>query len=237
VQKSGAWEPEKLNRLCDTFKKYHKVGTQAHFLDVGANIGSISVPMARCLDKIGDVISVEAMPHIADHVMAAVEANKLQNARLFNYALTSSFGAQDGELKMSLDTKNKGGTNVVGNKHNEAEIAQLGYKILTVPITTLDSILAQDASLQKVLVMKIDIEGSEGRALHGAHKLLTSYPPCFISIELIPEWTIRASTPKDEILSLLRYAGYDAPMKTSEVGDYFLQQVDLEACIARVMGT
>jgi hypothetical protein len=78
--------------------------------------------------------------------------------------------------------------------------------------------------------------GSEGRALHGAQRLLTSYPPCFISIELIPEWTIRAGTPKDEILALLRRTGYNAPQKTSEVGDYFLQQTDLDKCLSRVLG-
>merc|ERR1711907_145571 len=50
IQKNGAWEPKKLNRLCDTFKKHHKQGARVNFLDVGANIGSISVPMARCLD-------------------------------------------------------------------------------------------------------------------------------------------------------------------------------------------
>ena len=55
------------------------------------------------------------------------------------------------------------------------------------------------------------------------------------ALELIPEWTIRAGTPKDEILALLRNVGYNAPQKTSEVGDYFLQQVNLDKCIDRVL--
>jgi FkbM family methyltransferase len=160
LQNQGAWEDDKLHRLCNKYKEHGKGKSGVHFMDVGANIGSITIPMAKCIAGMGAVIAVEAMPHIADHVMAGIEANALPNVALYRYALTSGFGAPGGSLKMSLDSNNKGGTSVVGNKHNGAEIAQLGYTILEVPITTLDEILAQDERLKSVLVMKIDIEGA-----------------------------------------------------------------------------
>merc|ERR1719379_1924392 len=64
IAENGGWETNLKDELCGEFKKLSK-SVKATFLDVGANIGTYSVPMARCLSEqglAGRVVSVEGVP-------------------------------------------------------------------------------------------------------------------------------------------------------------------------------
>jgi FkbM family methyltransferase len=111
------WEVKHTHHLCSLFSKKGGVG---NFLDVGANIGTFSIPMADCLKYLArwqgrsKVISVEGMPRTVDHLVAGITANNMTNLDVYNYAVG---GPQDPRhVTMSLNPVNKGGSAVKGNK-------------------------------------------------------------------------------------------------------------------------
>jgi len=231
----GDWEAHILGGLCDPW--YEKGGARVgHFLDVGANIGTYSLPMADCIRGSGSVIAVEGMPSIADHLRAGIVKNGAENVVLYNYAVGGH--TSENSVVMQLDGKNKGGSHVSGNKPGEKGVSKV-----EVPLTNLDSMLHQDPRMKAVLSAKVDIEGNEGRMLLGAEELFSKYPPCYLSIELIPEWLNSTGTPVEGILPKLKDYGYRGVPELQwflhsswRAKTIQLHQKDLESCKQRVAG-
>ncbi|CAK0790500.1 unnamed protein product [Prorocentrum cordatum] len=182
--------------------------------------------MADCLrPRGGKVIAVEGMPPIADHLAVGILANNLQNVDLYNYAV----GAPDDPKKvtMSLNPVNKGGSAVKGNKpftemsddqlqdlfhpskHEQKFAPRVTVEEYEVPLTTGDLMLQYNPAFKAILIAKVDIEGHEGHFLKGSQQLFSKYPPCIMTIEMIPEWLERAGTPVEDVLDLLVRWGYD----------------------------
>jgi len=200
IKSGGDWEKFHLGGLCEPWKGK---GVLGNFLDVGANIGTYTLPMAACLAGKGQVIAVEGMPSIADHLRAGIVANRADNVALYNYAVGEWTNAS--QTTMLLNATNKGASSVMGNKLREN---QTGSEMVNVSLTTLDAILNENPRMKALMVAKIDIEGNEGRMMKGAEELFSKYAPCWLTIELIPEWLQNAGTPVEDVLKKLRKSGY-----------------------------
>lgn len=222
---SGAWENEFVARCADPWLANPNL--KGNFLDVGGNIGAYTLPLARFLQGKGEVISVEGMPDIAEHLKAGIVANKLSNVNLFGYCVGSPDAAD--YLTMNRNPFNKGGSTIDGNKH--ATGTANGKKV-RVGLTTLDSMLEALPALKSVVAMKSDIEGNEGRMLKGAHDFFTKYPPCYLLFELHPAWLETAGTPYAEVIKMLTNFGYDPPRHFGGF-DYMFQQKDVPSCLKR----
>merc|ERR1719421_991824 len=162
--------------------------------------------MATCLQGRGRVIAVEGMPTTALHLKAGIVANSLSNVVLYNYAVGNE--VPQNEIKMELNIANPGGSSVINNNSvnygSESNgIYAAGKKSESIGLTTLDAMYQVNKDLKKVLVMKMDIEGNEGRALHGATQFLKEHPPCYLMVELKPTWLQNAGTPIEDVKSLL----------------------------------
>lgn len=232
------FEDDKIANFC---QKWGGTGT-GNFLDVGANIGSYSIPMSSCLAGKGEVIAVEAVPSIAAHLKASIMGNQLPNIELYPYAVGS---VTDGDsVSMEIDSVNKGHSSI-GSLQSVYEKG--GFE--TTPMTTLDAMLAENPAMTMVRAMKMDVEGFEGRALFGAQHFFTNYAPCYLQVELCASWLETAGTPIDVVFMQLVAAGYDIDVdaemqargpdcKRDErnrcIRDIFIQQKNLEACLARV---
>jgi len=245
------WETSHIADLC---KRYLKFGAVGNFLDVGANIGTFTIPMADCLQSHGGrVIAVEGMPPTADHLAVGILRNKLENVDMYNYAV----GAPGDETKvtMSLNPVNKGGSTVKGNKPftvmGEEELQKLFHpskkaqtyaeKVAVmeyeVPLTTGDLMLQHNPAMKAIHIAKVDIEGHEGHFLKGASLLFSKFPPCIMTIELIPEWLERAGTPAKEVVDMLAGWGYkDVPSvaQFKKLGTRTIMQTDMTTCVERV---
>mmetsp|Transcript_66900 Transcript_66900/g.189817 ORF Transcript_66900/g.189817 Transcript_66900/m.189817 type:complete len:368 (-) Transcript_66900:303-1406(-) len=249
------WETSHIADLC---KRYLKFGAVGNFLDVGANIGTFTIPMADCLQSHGGrVIAVEGMPPTADHLAVGILRNKLENVDMYNYAV----GAPGDETKvtMSLNPVNKGGSTVKGNKpftemsddqlqdlfhpnkkeHKYAK--KVSVKEYEVPLTTGDQILQYNAAMKAIMIAKVDIEGHEGHFIRGSQLLFSEYPPCILTIELVPEWLDRAGTPPEQLLFLLDDWGYEGvptvdqlKKSAAQALTRTLKQKDMPACVERV---
>merc|ERR1719433_843416 len=215
------WDKDKSDALC---KKYGNIAGKADFLDVGANIGAWSIPMARCLQRLkrgGSVIAVEALGYNAKNLAASAHANSLHNIDLYNYAVGEG-GPQDQAAEL-VDVHNMGGSAIVDGSANGTEL---------VPMTTLDAILTDRLAGKhsRIFAMKMDIENYELYALQGAPKLLSAdRRPCWIYIEL----RIDTHEPSAKAMKLLEDSGYQRIEASSDRTDHLMRQRDFVACAER----
>eukprot|EP00929_Paragymnodinium_shiwhaense_P061959 TRINITY_DN30943_c0_g1_i1.p1 TRINITY_DN30943_c0_g1~~TRINITY_DN30943_c0_g1_i1.p1 ORF type:complete len:230 (-),score=28.54 TRINITY_DN30943_c0_g1_i1:166-855(-) len=158
---SGSWYDDSWQGLCDVYKQAASGLQRVRpvFLDVGAHIGSFSVPMGCCLAQwqvAGRIVAVEALPGNVELLKANLLANALGHmSRVFSCAV----GERTGEVALRLEPGNVGGSHARGSSASNATGG------VVVPLRTLDSIYAEvGPPMSSVLVMKMDIEGFEGRA-------------------------------------------------------------------------
>jgi FkbM family methyltransferase len=141
----------------------------ATLLDVGANIGIMTVPLAKQAPK-GHIFAFEPMPHNIKAIKRIIAHYKLKNVTLFETAL----GSQPGELQMILpiinNVKMQGLSHVVGE--NDTDTGEF----FTVPVKKLDDIPELQAA-EKIAGIKIDVENFEFEVLTGAKNLLLKHKP------------------------------------------------------------
>jgi FkbM family methyltransferase len=122
------------------------------FVDVGANVGTYAMALARDVGENGKVIAIE--PHPVTHARLAFNhaASGYSQVKLVQAAC----GSEDGELLIETDGDNLGASHIVpGNASGKA---------IRVPSLRLSRIL-EEASVARVDALKIDVEGYEDRAL------------------------------------------------------------------------
>jgi FkbM family methyltransferase len=150
IRETGSYEPEILAAMHLFLRRGDT------FVDVGANFGWHSAHASRIVGPHGNVLAFEPVPEIADLLARNCERNRCANVKIHRIAL----GAQQGEVKLALNSANPGG----------ARIAEHGT--LPVHMFALDQVIA-DAH---PAMIKIDVEGHELEVLRGAHQALEKEP-------------------------------------------------------------
>jgi FkbM family methyltransferase len=128
----------------------------AVFVDVGANKGDFSLFAARVMGDRGRVLAVEPEPHNADWIERSVERNGYASIEVARVALAE----RSGEATLFLGEKS-GWHSLLSTDG----VATTGAA--TVETQTLDELLAQ-RGIARVDMIKIDVEGAEGRVFDGA---------------------------------------------------------------------
>jgi len=135
------------------YLKYLKKGNIV--IDIGANIGTITITSAIQIGTKGTVYSVEAHPKIFEYLKGNVKQNNLTNVQLFNYAVGNktesvlfSNLASDGQNKI-IDENKVNGTRVSLTKIDDLDIEESDIDLL-----------------------KIDVEGYEKFAFLGSNNML-----------------------------------------------------------------
>lgn len=132
------------------------------FVDVGANIGAISLPVARQARR---VIAIEAHRELAGVLRSNVEANGVGNIEVANVAVGPSEGVARFSMPPLSETRNFGDNAFDADGRWSAEIE----------MKTLDSLAPDDTR-----AVKIDVQGFELDVLKGASRLLSAVRPALI---------------------------------------------------------
>src|SRR4030088_1935961 len=167
------------------------------FVDVGANVGTYTMVLARHVGASGKVIAIE--PHPITHARLAFNrtASGFTQARL----VAAAAGPSDGELMIETDGDNLRASHIVsGNAASNA---------IRVPSLRLQRIL-RDAGVDHVDALKIDVEGYEDRVLTGFFK---DAPPSLWPRAVVIEHLSRNEWLDDCIADMLA-RGYAATGKT-----------------------
>ncbi len=141
------------------------------FLDVGANVGLMTVQAASAWCPQGRVIAIEGSPKVSRWLGHNVSVNGLANVQIVQRAVTAKSG--DEVLFYDVPDEKLGMSALVNRFHTE------GVAVRTI---TLDDAVAQ-AGLDRVDVIKIDVEGHELAAFQGAARLLAQEKPPLIIFE------------------------------------------------------
>ena len=167
------------------------------FVDIGANVGTYAMVLARHVGASGKVIAVE--PHPLAHARLAF--NRAASGFAQVVLVAAAAGAFDGELLIETDGDNLGASHIVSGPPSISAIQ--------VPSLRLERILAE-AGVSKVDALKIDIEGFEDRVLTGFFR---DAPPA-----LWPRGVVIEHLSKDEWLddciADMRARGYRETGKT-----------------------
>lgn len=124
------------------------------FVDVGANVGTYAMVLARHVGAAGKVIAIE--PHPITHARLAF--NKAASGFSQVGLVAAAAGPADGELMIETDGDNLGASHIVSG--------QGSGKAIKVPSLRLQRIL-DEAGVTHVDALKIDVEGFEDRVLTG----------------------------------------------------------------------
>ena len=124
------------------------------FVDVGANVGTFALVMARHVGTDGKVVAIEPHPLTFGRLSFNQSASKATQVRLVQAAA----GDSDGELMIESGGGNLGATHVV--------TGAAGTDAIKVPSLRLTRIL-DEAGVTRVDSLKIDVEGFEDRVLIG----------------------------------------------------------------------
>ena len=148
------------------------------FVDVGANVGTYAMVLARHAGESGKVIAIE--PHPVTHARLAF--NRAASGFTQVVLVAAAAGPADGELLIETDGDNLGASHIVSGKSSGNAIR--------VPSLRLRRILG-DAGIDHVDALKIDVEGFEDRVLTGFfNEAPTSLWPRAVVIEHLSrnEW-------------------------------------------------
>jgi len=147
-------------------------------LDIGANIGIMSVLMAKKLNRC-QIIAFEPISHNIKALKRVLSHYNLNNTAVVECAL----GNQNGNVEMVMpvegQVKMQGLSHVVGD-HN---LGNSNAEKFVVPINRLDDIDIIKSSNTPIVAIKIDVENHEYFVLEGCKQLLAQHRP-IVYVEL-----------------------------------------------------
>jgi FkbM family methyltransferase len=150
TERGALFHPDYNLEELDFLRAHTPVG--GVFVDVGANVGTYAMVLARHVGPAGKVIAIE--PHPVTHARLAF--NNSASGYTQVSLVSAAAGAADGELMIETDGDNFGASHIV--------TGEASGKAIKVPSLRLQRIL-EDAGVTQVDALKIDIEGFEDRAL------------------------------------------------------------------------
>jgi FkbM family methyltransferase len=181
------------------------------FVDAGANLGIYTLVACRIVGQSGRVIAFEPSLQSFPILKENIQLNGFTNVQAFRIALSDKTG--EAVLYHGDDPgKNSLGHDPCGDPEGE-----------TVTTLSLEEAL-QQASIERVDVIKMDVEGAELLVLRGANKVLASHRP-IILFEINSEACVR--------LGLSPYGAWDHLAKLDY--EFFVLKQDGSLCALEAM--
>ena len=187
----GTWEPA----ITAQFQRLLKSGDIV--LDVGANIGYYSVLASKLVGPEGKVIAFEPSPSIRQRLSANLELNAIENVSVVPYAAWY----ENGQAVLNLVDGNRG-SSTLGQTSNSSQSESVELK-------RLDEMIP-DHLVERIRLLKIDVEGAEWAALQGASGLLERAKNIAVICEVCPERIEALSGSLNELLSFMSQRGFHA---------------------------
>ena len=168
------------------------------FIDVGGNIGYISLFAARNT-PLGTVHYFEPIPKLHKQCEESISLNNFSNLKTHNIGC----GVEKKTEQLHINKNN------IGNSGMYTK----GAEVIEIEIDTLDSLLKEE---QQIDVIKIDVEGYELKTLQGMTRILQEQKP-YVFIEYSP-MLHKDKEDGVKILDLLFNLGY-------ELEDIYLEKI------------
>jgi FkbM family methyltransferase len=167
-------------KLLQLRRKYFGDGVVA--LDVGANVGVMTVEWARAMTRWGNVLAFEPQSRVFYALCGNIALNNCFNA----HAMMAAVSDEADLLRIpQLDPTvpaNFGGLNIC-SLYLDEEVRNkdwLGQKVDALPSERAQVVKLDSFGFSRVDLIKIDVEGMELRVLDGAKNLIDEHKPILI---------------------------------------------------------
>ena len=164
-------------------------------IDIGANIGSLTLAASVQVGEQGHVYAIEPHPQVFQYLNSNITLNKRSNITAMNFALSN----EPGELCFS-------------NMRSDDCNGVVADSSLKVKSETLDLVMGN--RLQRIALLKIDVEGFEKFVFEGAQDVL-SVTDC-VYFEAWDQHFEKYGYSTNDVLELLRCAGFGIFRLSSE---------------------
>jgi FkbM family methyltransferase len=173
--------------------------------DVGANVGDVSLFLARLAGPSGKVIAFEPVLVIYETLRVAVERDSHLKAPI----ITHPYGLAESEKQAEINVpKGLFGMGSMAPRENWSRVQEThqidSYDCRFIP---LDSLISQKKQVPPDFI-KIDVEGAELYVLRGAAELLNRYRPLML-IEVFSPWERAFGYGPWEVFTFLMAYGYE----------------------------
>lgn len=169
------------------------------FIDVGANIGMLTLSAAAAVGEQGTVLSFEPNPEARTHLQMHINMNGLKQVCIFSKGL--SFEQSSLTLRISGDSSDVG-TLLPICKHVD--------KSFEIETARLDDYIELIPEGRRVL-LKIDTEGYDFRVIRGSNNLLTRQAIIVVA-EVYDEFLKELGESWNEMYGFMKELGYEAFM-------------------------
>ncbi|WP_300660338.1 FkbM family methyltransferase [Fluviicola sp.] len=183
---TGTYEKGTI-QLLQTYLKEGSV-----FLDIGANIGLMSVIASKYVGKSGVVYAVEANPKTIPILQANIDLNACKNVEVIPVALSDITGTA---VLFENWEVNRGGASLISQSKEEQG--------LEVKMERLDDLFDENTPIQLV---KIDVEGFEPQVIRGGMNWFRKQQPVFI-IEVSEKREKEVGPSPAEVMKLVQTIG------------------------------
>jgi len=187
LYKDRIWEPEVTAAIEQTARP----GMIA--LDVGADIGYYALNLARLVGPEGRVIAFEPIPKARARLEQNIAANGYKNITISDFAL----GNQEGVVYLE-DPLNKSRISLSKGEGSSNDIK--------VRIRRMDELITE-LGIERIDIVKMDIEGAEHEALLGMEELLKKCHPILV-VEVHNLYLPQFNSTAEKLLSWLSGLGY-----------------------------
>lgn len=183
---TGTYEKGTIQLL----RKYLSKGSA--FLDIGANIGLMSVIASEYVGEKGVVYAVEANPNTVPILQANIDLNDRKNVEVIPVALSDTSGTA---VLFENWEVNRGGASLISQGTEE--------KGIEVKVERLDDLFDENTPIRLV---KIDVEGFEPQVIRGGMNWFRKQQPVFI-IEVSEKREKETGPSPAEVMALVQTIG------------------------------
>jgi FkbM family methyltransferase len=176
---------------------YSLAGPGMCVLDVGTNVGETVLNFSKRVGPVGSVHGFEVIPATFERCRRNLEINQATNVVLNNVGLAHQKGMFPVEKP---SPRNSGGDRLATDVKSD-------YVGPMITVTTLDDYIGEKG-LQRVDLVKIDVEGFEMNVVRGAHATLQRLHPVLF-IEISDGLLRRQGSSGSDLVAVLIALGYE----------------------------
>jgi len=170
-----------------------------NIIDVGAHIGTFSIPFARFNKERGKIYSFEADPDNYNLLRQNISENCLENVIIPTHAIVSDSKQKFAMLKPCDDNS---GSYCFLPDSNQSDIYRSDLNVINI-----DEWYEHSETEARIDIIKIDVEGAEMAVLRSCERIIRRYLP-LMYIEINREALHRFNCNFDEIEELLNSFGF-----------------------------
>lgn len=202
---------------------YNLVSPGSCVIDVGANVGEVSMNMAQRAGDMGRIIAFEPDPLNYKLLQKNLSLNTFKNI----LTIPKGLGDSNAKYAFSRNLSNSGGNRI-------ASVNSSSIQEAFIETIKLDDFIIEN-NIEKVDVLKIDVEGFEYNVLKGAINVLAKFKPKLF-IELNDNNLKDQGSSSEELLRLIESLSYkisnaENGQSVSSTQDFKNRHIDIIAIV------